>query len=280
MSMDSPTPDPMLPQRYRVRRAVRETDDVRTLTLEPLDQPLARSDPGQFNMVYAFGVGEVPISMSGTTARQATVRHTIRDVGFVSRAIAGARRGEVVGLRGPFGHGWPLHEARGKDVVVVAGGLGLAPLRPVVLELLRSRKNFGRVSLLYGGRTPGDLLFQGDLKRWRSRFDIEVEVTVDAAGEGWHGNVGVVTTLMDRAPFDPPNTIAMICGPEVMMRFTVAELIERGVSSDGIYVSLERNMKCAIGFCGHCQFGPEFICKDGPVFPYSRVEQLLKVREL
>jgi NAD(P)H-flavin reductase len=270
----------MVPLPYRVRRTVRETDDVRTLTLEPVGQPLAPSTPGQFNMVYVFGVGEVPISTSGGLPGQATLQHTVRDVGLVSRAIAGARTGDVVGLRGPFGCGWPLAEAAGKDVVIVAGGVGLAPLRPMVARLLAERERYGKISLLYGGRTPAGLLYLKELQRWRSRLDVEIEITVDAAGEGWRGNVGVVTSLLGRAPFDPSNTIAMCCGPEVMMRFSVAGLLERGVSRQAIYLSLERNMKCAIGFCGHCQFGPEFICKDGPVFPYARVERLLKVREL
>jgi NAD(P)H-flavin reductase len=270
----------MVPLPYRVRRNLRETNDVRTLTLEPVGRALAPFTPGQFNMVYAFGVGEVPISMSGGLPGRPVLVHTVRDVGLVSRAIVGARAGDVVGLRGPFGCGWPLAEAEGKDVVVLAGGVGMAPLRPVIVQLLAERERYGKVSLLYGGRTPEALLYRRQLERWRSRFDIEVEVTVDAAGEGWRGNVGVVTGLLGRAPFDPANTIAMCCGPEVMMRFSVAGLLERGVPSESIHLSMERNMKCAIGFCGHCQFGPEFICKDGPVFPYSRLERLLKVREL
>jgi NAD(P)H-flavin reductase len=270
----------MLPVRYRVRRVARETADVRSLTLEPLDEPLAPPAPGQFNMVYAFGVGEVALSISGGARNDGTTIHTVRDVGFVSRAIAGAGIGDVVGLRGPFGHGWPVAEADRKDVMIVAGGIGLAPLRPAVLHLLAERERYGRIAVLYGGRTPRDLLYRQELSRWRSRLDVEVEITVDSAGSDWRGDVGVVTRLISRAAFDPANALAMICGPEVMMRYCVAELIGRGVASASIYLAMERNMKCAVGFCGHCQFGPEFICKDGPVFQYSRVAPLWKVREL
>jgi NAD(P)H-flavin reductase len=253
---------------------------VRTLALEPLDQPLQPFAPGQFNMMYVFGVGEVPISVSGDLPTDGLIKHTVRSVGQISRAITETRKGDVLGLRGPFGRGWPVAQAAGKDVVLIAGGVGLAPLRPAVLQLLADRKRYGQVSLLYGGRTPGDLLFQRELQRWRSRFDIEVEVTVDAGTEGWRGTVGVVTGLLGRAPFDPANTTALICGPEVMMRFAVNGLIDRGVSASSIHLSMERNMKCAVGFCGHCQFGTEFICKDGPVFPYAEIARLLKVREL
>lgn len=272
--------DPMAPVRYRVLRSERETADVRTLTLEPIDASLAPFAPGQFNMVYAFGVGEAPISLSGDRPTDGRIKHTVRDVGFVSGAIVAARKGDVLGLRGPFGTGWPLEEAVGKDVVIVAGGIGLAPLRPAILRLMSERKRYGRISVLYGGRTPDDLLYRKELARWRSRFDAEIEITVDSASTDWRGNVGVATSLMPRSAFEPSNTVAMICGPEVMMRFTVAELIARDVPSDRIFVSVERNMKCAVGFCGHCQFGPEFVCKDGPVFPYSQIQPLLKVREL
>ncbi len=271
----------MLPQLYRVRRKRRETHDTFTFELEPLNGAVApRFAAGQFNMLYVFGVGEVPISISGDPARPGVLVHTVRRVGVVTTALCALKRGAVVGLRGPFGSHWPVEEAEGCDVVVVAGGIGLAPLRPALYHLLANREKYGRIVLLYGARTPRDLLYQRELHRWRARFDLEVEITVDSATSSWRGNVGVVTTLIPRAPFDPSSTIALVCGPEVMMRFTVLELQKRGLPSENIYISMERNMKCAIGFCGHCQFGPMFICKDGPVFRFDQVQPFFGKREV
>jgi len=277
---DAALADPMALRPYRVQRTRRETVDVSTLWLEPVEDAIKRFAPGQFNMLYAFGVGEAPISICGGFAPPGGLMHTIRGVGPVSTALRRAKRGDVLGVRGPFGRGWPIDDARGRDVVIVAGGIGLAPLRPAVEQLLAQRQRYGHIILLYGGRTPHDLLYQRELHHWRSRFDLEVEITVDAAGAGWRGYVGVVTTLIPRALFDPSEAIAFVCGPEVMMRFTVAELRDHGVSPESIYISMERNMKCAVGFCGHCQFGPTFICKDGPVFRYDQVAPLLRIREV
>lgn len=275
------TADPMLPRPYRVQRVRQETPDTFTLELEPEDgRPEMTFAPGQFNMIYAFGVGEVPISISGNPAKSATLVHTTREVGTVTRAMRQLKASDGLGVRGPFGVGWPVTGARGADVVIVAGGIGLAPLRPALYQLLAARKYYGKVVLLYGTRTPADILFRSELQHWHSRFDLEVHVTVDRAMGNWRGNVGVVTTLISRAPFDPHSTVAMVCGPEVMMRFTVQELERRGVALGNIYLSMERNMKCAVGFCGHCQFGPTFICKDGPVFRYDRVQPLLAAREI
>jgi NAD(P)H-flavin reductase len=273
--------DPMIPRPYSVQRVVKETSDTFTLELRSGGgTPEMSFAPGQFNMIYAFGVGEVPISISGDPGKPDTLVHTTREVGAVTRAMRNLEPSDWVGLRGPFGVGWPVAEARGADVVIVAGGIGLAPLRPALYQLLAARNYYGKVVLLYGTRTPADILFRRELQRWHSRFDLEVHVTVDRAMGNWKGNVGVVTTLIPHAPFDPHSTIAMVCGPEVMMRFTVQELEKRGVALENIYLSLERNMKCAIGLCGHCQFGPTFICKDGPVFRYDRVQPLLAVREI
>jgi len=271
----------MAPRPYSVQRVVKETSDTFTLELRPEGgTPAMNFAPGQFNMIYAFGVGEVPISISGDPGKPGTLVHTTREVGAVTRAMRNLEPSDWVGLRGPFGVGWPVAEARGADVVIVAGGIGLAPLRPALYQLLAARNYYGKVVLLYGTRTPADILFRRELQRWHSRFDLEVHVTVDRAMGNWKGNVGVVTTLIPHAPFDPHSTIAMVCGPEVMMRFTVQELEKRGVAPENTYLSMERNMKCAIGLCGHCQFGPTFICKDGPVFRYDRVQPLLAVREI
>ncbi len=274
-------PGPMVPAVFRVQRTKKETSDTFTMELLPEEGPQEFAfAPGQFNMLYAFGVGEVPISISGDPARRSVVVHTTRDVGPVTSALRRLKPGEGLGIRGPYGTGWPAAEARGADVVIAAGGIGLAPLRPVLYQILAARQHYGKVVLLYGTRTPADILFRRELEQWRSRFDLEVCVTVDRAVGSWAGMVGVVTKLIPRAPFDPHSTIAMICGPEVMMRFTVQELEGRGVATENIYVSLERNMKCAVSFCGHCQFGPAFVCKDGPVFRYDRIQPLMAVREV
>jgi NAD(P)H-flavin reductase len=274
-------PDPMLPQPYTVRRLYKEIRETFTLELTSTDgsgmPPFA---PGQCNMLYVFGMGEVPISISGDPMQPQPLVHTVRAVGAVTRALCTLKRGAVLGVRGPFGSAWPMAAAVGKDVVLVAGGLGLAPLRPALYHVLAHREQYGRVVLLYGTRTPEDLLYRRQLEHWRARFDLEVLVTVDRAPSTWHGSVGVVTKLIARAPFDPPETMAMLCGPEVMMRFTIMALQQRGVAADSIFVSMERNMKCAIGLCGHCQFGPTFLCKDGPVLCYDRIQPWFGKREV
>ena len=274
-------PDPMLPQLYRVQRMRREIPDTFTLELEPGDgveiPPFAS---GQFNMLYVFGVGEIPISISGDPARRRPLVHTTRAVGTVSKAMRELKPEDVIGVRGPFGSHWPIERAMGKDVVIVAGGIGLAPLRSAMYQVISQREKYGKVVLLYGARTPEDILYRREVEHWRAHFDLEVYVTVDNATGKWRGSVGVVTRLIPRAPFDPLNTVAMICGPEVMMRFTAVELEKRGVATENIFVSMERNMKCAIGQCGHCQYGPYFICKDGPVFQYSHVQDLLTKWEI
>jgi NAD(P)H-flavin reductase len=233
-------------------------------------------------MLYAFGVGEAPISVSAVEDGAERLVHTIRDVGTVTGALCRARRGEAVGVRGPFGTSWPLPEAQGADLVIVAGGIGLAPLRPVLHEAVAHRERYGDVALLYGGRSPRELLYRSELERWRGRLDVEldVQVTVDGAGSDWRGRVGVVTELMPHARFDPDHAVAMVCGPEVMMRFAVAALLERGLPPERIWISMERSMRCAIGHCGHCMLGPAFICKDGPVLRYDRIGPFAAVRRL
>ena len=272
-------PDPMTPVPFTVRRATRESADTVTLELDAGPSGFAFA-PGQFNMLYALGVGEVPISISGDPAAGAPLEHTIRSVGAVSAALCALQDGDAVGVRGPFGADWRVGAAEGSDVVIVAGGIGLAPLRPAIRELLARREAFGRVSVLYGARTPADLLFRDELEGWRGRLDADVEVTVDAATPEWRGDVGVVPRLLARARFDAARTVGMVCGPEVMMRFTVQALRDAGVAADRILVSLERNMQCAIKQCGHCQLGPFFVCADGPVMPYAQVAPWLRPREV
>jgi NAD(P)H-flavin reductase len=264
------------PAAYRVADRRRETHDAWTLRLEAVDgnavPPFA---PGQFSMLYVLGSGEVPISISAIPRTGTALVHTVRAVGAVTRTLCAAQTGAVVGVRAPFGRGWPMADAEGRDVVVVAGGLGLAPLRPVVHELIARRDRYGRAALLYGGRSPSDLLYRDELDEWRRASAIDVELIVDAPDEGWRGQVGVVTKLIRRASFDPANTLAMACGPEVMMRFAATALRERGVAASDVWLSLERSMKCATGHCGHCQLGPLFVCKDGPVIRHDRVEHLM-----
>jgi NAD(P)H-flavin reductase len=230
-------------------------------------------------MLYAFGVGEVAVSISGAADASSFI-HTVRDVGAVSGAIAALEAGATIGLRGPFGTGWPVVSAQGADLLLVAGGLGLAPLRPAIYHVLANRPRYGRVVILVGSRNPLGMLYRRELEEWRRRLDVDIEMTVDHADADWHGNVGVVPSLIRRVAFDPHETIALICGPEVMMRFTVNALREAGVLPDRIYLSMERNMKCAIGLCGHCQFGPAFVCKDGPVMRFDRIAEILAVREI
>jgi NAD(P)H-flavin reductase len=271
----------MRPEPFVVRQVARETGDTFTLTLAPVAEPSLRSfAPGQFNMLYVFGVGEVPISICGDPGRSELLVHTIRAVGATTRALQRLQRGDQVGVRGPFGTSWPVDAAQGQDVVLVAGGIGLAPIRPALHHVLRHRALYGRVVLLYGARTPHDILYSSQLREWRGRFDAEVEVTVDRATIEWQGGVGVVTKLIQRSPFDPTSATAMICGPEVMIRFAALALERRGVTTSSIFVSMERNMKCAVGVCGHCQLGPHFVCKDGPVFRYDHIEPLFGLREV
>jgi NAD(P)H-flavin reductase len=272
--------DPFTPQIYRVGEVHRDLPDTVTLTLAPQSGSRPAFEAGQFNMLYAFGIGEIAISMSGDRANQGVFVHTVRNVGAVSGAIAKLEAGATVGVRGPFGTSWPVAAAEGSDIVIVAGGLGIAPLRPAIYDILAKRRRYGRVVILFGTRNPGDLLYRREFEQWRQRLDIDVEVTVDHADADWHGNVGVVPALIQRAAFDPHDTVAFVCGPEVMMRFTVSALTDAGVRPDRIYLSMERNMKCAVGLCGHCQFGPTFVCKDGPVMRYDRIARIFAVREI
>ncbi|MDH3752922.1 MAG: FAD/NAD(P)-binding protein [Acidimicrobiia bacterium] len=267
----------MTPRPYRVVSRRDDLIDTVTLELAPVGDACPAPMAGQFNMLWAFGVGEAPISVAGFD--DGVLIHTIRRVGAVTAALCASVDGDQIGLRGPFGTGWDLPRATGGDVLVVAGGLGLAPVRPIITDLLANRADFGRAVLLVGARTPDALLYRDELEGWRGRLDLDVEVTVDAASPAWRGDVGVVTRLIERAPVDPANTTAFVCGPEVMMRFAAQAVLDRGVPATHVVLSLERNMHCAIGHCGHCQLGPMFVCKDGPVVGWTDVEALLRIRE-
>jgi NAD(P)H-flavin reductase len=271
---------PMVPRPFNVRAIRRESYDTFTLELQSEQAGEFGFAPGQFNMLYVFGVGEVPISISGDPTRPKKLVHTTREVGAVTRAMRQCKPGGALGVRGPFGSHWPVESVTGADLVIVAGGIGLAPLRPALYHVLANRKRYGNVFLLYGTRTPADILFQKQLQQWQNDAKLPVYITVDRAAGDWRGSVGVVTTLIPRVPFEARNAAAFICGPEVMMRFTARELQRRGIEPQNIHISMERNMKCAVGFCGHCQLGPTFICKDGPVFTWAQMEPLMRVREM
>jgi len=275
------TTDVMAPLQYLVREVSKETPDTYTLRLAPdTGGNGARFQPGQFSMLWVFGVGELPISISGNPAEHHQLVYTVRSVGQATNALITQAVGNGIGVRGPFGKGWPMEAARGHDVIVVAGGIGLAPLRPVIYEVLHNRKDYGRLVILYGARSPHDMLYRKELAAWAGHRETQVLATVDYGGMSWRGHVGVVTTLFKYARLKPSNSVAMVCGPEIMMRFATRELDSRGLGRKDIYLSMERNMKCAVGFCGHCQYGPHFICKDGPVFTYEEMRPLLEKYEL
>lgn len=261
-----------------VRAVHRETHD--TVTLE-LDAPCGdfRFRPGQFNMLYAFGVGEAAISMSGDSSDPTRIFHTIRGVGPVTNALIAMTSGAAIGLRGPFGSNWPIQASRGRDLVIVTGGIGLAPLRPVVLDVLSRRSEYGKVTLLHGVRSQEEHLYAQELETWRRSNAIDVQLAATKAGPGWPWRAGVVTTLFEYLSIDPQRTLGFICGPDVMIHFALREFGKHGIADDRLFVSLERNMQCATGFCGHCQFGPSFVCMDGPVFRVDRIRSFLDVLE-
>jgi NAD(P)H-flavin reductase len=276
----TPAPDPMLPASYVVADRVVETADSATLVLIPADEPLPHFKPGQFTMISVPGVGEIAVSISGDPRYELILVQTVRAVGAVSRAIHDAVPGTVLGVRGPFGTDWDLPGAAGADLVIVAGGIGLAPLRPVLLGALANRARYGRIMLVLGARTPAEFLYRDLIQSWTARTDLTVVSTVDHPTPGWRGGVGLVTAPLAQVELDPARTVAFLCGPEVMIRFSAELLRERGMPAERIRLSLERNMKCGIGLCGHCQFGPLLVCRDGPVVDYGQVADLLSVKEL
>jgi NAD(P)H-flavin reductase len=273
-------PDPMVPQAWTIQGISKETPDTFTLALAASGERGASFRPGQFSMLWVFGVGELPISISGDPADTTNLTYTVRSVGQATHALVSKLPGESLGVRGPFGAGWPIEAAEGRDIMIVAGGIGLAPLRPVIYHVLKHRPRYGKLTILYGARSPRDLLYRKELTEWTRQPDTQVLSTVDFGGVSWRGRVGVVTSLFKFARIQPAQTTAMVCGPEIMMRLVARELLSMGMAPDALYLSIERNMKCAVGFCGHCQWGEFFICKDGPVFPFSRIALILDRYEL
>ncbi len=271
-------PDVMHPVAYDVIGRRELGADTATLTLAPAGPALAPPRPGQFYMLWVFGVGEVPISLGGI-GDDGVIEETVRAVGAVSRALVGASVGDQIGVRGPYGSAWDLESAEGGDLLVVAGGVGLVPLRPALSEAVARHDRFRRIALVVGARTPADLLFRDQLDTWAEHDEVQVVTTVDHADRTWHGHVGVVTEVLDRVALDPAATVALVCGPEVMMRFTAQALDRLGVPAGAVQLSLERNMKCAVGHCGHCQLGGTFVCLDGPVVTAEAAAPLLRTRE-
>lgn len=269
-----------IPSPWVVRSAWEEIPGTSSIDMVSADGSKPEFAPGQFNMLYLPGIGDIPISISGYSEDEKGLIHTVRSVGAVSSALCALSEGDWLGVRGPLGRGWPVDQAKGRDVVVIAGGLGLAPVRPAIQSAISNSDASTKTVVFYGARTPSSVLFKDDLFQWAVSGDADVRTTVDRDEPGWRGNVGVVTSILGRANFDAETAVAFVCGPEVMMRFVVFDLLSRGLSADRIYLSLERNMHCGIGLCGHCQLGPKFICTDGPVFAYSEVADLLTVREL
>lgn len=274
-----PVPGAMAPLPYRVASRVVENSDSVTLSLEPVGAAVQSPQPGEFMMLYAFGVGEVAISTSGIPS-EATLTHTIRSVGAVSAALCAAEPGATIGVRGPFGTTWGLERAGGRDLVIVAGGVGLAPLRPVVLGALARRDGYGRVILIAGARAQRDFLYADELAGWQRDPALEVHATVDVPLQGWTGETGLVTEPLRRLDLVADRTTAFLCGPEIMMRSGAQVLTAKGVAPENIRVSLERNMQCGAGWCGHCQLGPLLLCRDGPVVGYDVAAPLLDIEEL
>ncbi|HMP03429.1 MAG TPA: FAD/NAD(P)-binding protein [Gemmatales bacterium] len=269
---------PLAPTVVAVRQRRVETADTFTLVLDP-PRPGFAFQPGQFNILYTFGVGEVPISFSGDAEDASQIVHTIRAVGSVTHALARLEPGARLGVRGPYGTAWPMAELLGRDVLLITGGLGNAPLRPVALHILKHRQRYGQFTWLHGARSPSNLVFAAEYDEWQQRPDAEVLLTVDQAEPGWTGHVGLVTSLLQNVRIDPARTVALLCGPEIMMRFTQRELARRGVPEQQVYVSLERNMQCAVALCGHCQLGPSFVCLNGAVYRFDQIRAHLLTPE-
>jgi len=269
--------NPYKPENAIIKNIKKQTYDVKTYTLTFTKE---RKDfsfrPGQFVMLSLFGVGEAPFSLCSNPVEKKTLAFTIRNVGNVTKALDGLSEGDAVGVRGPYGTSWPLEEAQNKNILIVAGGVGMASLRSLIMYVANNRHDYRDVEILYGARKPDDLLFTDEFNHWAEIENTRLLLTVDTVpkGSAWAHNVGVVTTLFEKMHATSDNTVVMMCGPEIMMRFVVKGLMHRGFTDDQIFVSLERRMECGIGICGHCQLGTKFVCKEGAVFRFSEVKGL------
>jgi len=266
-----------------IRWVKKETRDTASYALRIRDKEVARAyrfRPGQFNMIHVPGIGEAAISISSAPGDH-DLLHTIRTAGDVTTVMSGLGPGVGVGLRGPFGVAWPLEETEDRDLLIIAGGVGIAPLRSVIRHIYRSQKRRqGRNIILYGAKTPKDVIFRDEFPRYRDMMEIHLAVDKSDPEEYWKGSVGLVTDLLDAVSFSPLNSTTFICGPEIMMAASVRRLLRRGVPGEKIFLSMERNMNCGTGICGHCMFGPKFVCRDGPVFRYTDIERFVPVKEV
>ncbi|MDH5217739.1 MAG: FAD/NAD(P)-binding protein [Gammaproteobacteria bacterium] len=273
----------ILPYVAEIIHRTEESEDIFTLHIRLKDKAMQKSyrfQPGQFNMLYLHGVGEIPISIASDPDDQEHISHTIRAVGRVSRAMKQLQAGDQVGLRGPYGRGWPLQQVEGKDIVIATGGLGCAPVVAVINYVARRREQYGRLVIMQGVKHSKDLLWRDCYDNWAKMPNTQVLLAADVAGANWPFATGRISQLLDQAAFDVNNAAVMMCGPEGMMIGTTKDLTQRGLAESAIWLSMERNMKCAVGHCGHCQFGKDFVCKDGPVFCYADIKERLSVRGL
>ncbi|MGQ9622791.1 MAG: FAD/NAD(P)-binding protein [Candidatus Caldatribacteriaceae bacterium] len=264
---------------YEVREArilrtryLSESDKLFELALK--DGEILDFEPGQFVEVSLLGVGEAPISLSSSPTRRESFELCVRAVGRLTKALHRCEVGDIVGIRGPFGVGFPITKFIGHDLLLIAGGIGIAPLRSLIVYIMDNRRDFGRVHVLFGCKDPKSLLFRDEIEMWQRRMDVSFQCTVDRADPDWKGNVGMVTSLVPGVDIVPERTFAIMVGPPVMYRFVIAELLKKGISEDHIILSLERHMKCGLGKCGHCQIHDIYCCQDGPVFFYSRIKDL------
>ena len=268
--------DVYLPNPAEIIARTQESSTIFTLKtrfIDPIHHPVSFL-PGQFNMLYLYGVGEVAISISSDESDQCCLSHTIRAVGRVTKALQALQPGDEVGIRGPYGQGWPLERAQAKDIVIVTGGLGCAPTVSVINYILARRKQFGVLNILQGVKHSDDFIFKKQYAKWRQNIDTNVYIAADLAGPHWPWGVGYVTDMIQTLALDPDKTIAMMCGPEMMMHAAINALVNKGMQEESIYLSMERNMACGIGHCGHCQYGGLFVCKDGPIFAYPTIKAL------
>lgn len=270
--------DIYLPYAARIKSRSQESADIFTLTLEFCDAEQRQAFqflPGQFNMLYLFGVGEVAISIVSDPKHPHLLSHTIRRVGRVTQGLSLLKVGESVGIRGPFGRGWPLRQAKGKNVLIMTGGLGCAPSVSMINYIMNRRHEFKRLTILQGVKHSDDLIFRKQYEAWQTHPDTQVLLAADMSTPNWPGHTGLITELLNKIDLPTDDTICLMCGPEAMFIAAIKRLLKMGLSAERIFLSLERNMECAVGHCGHCQFGAKFICKDGPVFACSEIQHLL-----